>query len=124
MGASCPHCACPSAENGGAHALLAMLAADDLDAALEHGLLDVRPCPFCDAGCKARLIEARDARQAALGARHRYRARNQRLGRRTAEREAARAVPPSPAGNPAPLPAAAAQVLARALAKAAERRRQ
>ena len=118
MGASCPHCACPSAENGGAHALLAMLAADDLDAALEHGLLDVRPCPFCDAGCKARLIEARDARQAALGARHRYRARIHRLACRKAARDAGRAPPATTASTRPALPAGAADALARALAKA------
>ena len=34
MATPCPHCACASADGGNAHALLAMLAADDLDAAL------------------------------------------------------------------------------------------
>ena len=89
MAPACQHCGCAGAHP--AHALLAMLAIDDLDAAMEHGLLDALPCPGCDAACNVRLIEARDARHSALAARERHRAR------------------------------AAADVLARALAKAARR---
>ena len=117
----CPHCAC--AADNGAHALLALLAGDDMDAALAHGLLDATPCPSCAADCNARLLEARDARRIALAARGRFRARDARLARRKAERDAARAIAPmQQAVKATPLPSAAADVLARALAKAAARR--
>ena len=117
---TCPFCACTQPHP--AHALLAALREDDLDAALDHGLLDAQPCPGCDAACNAQLIEARDARRIALAARERFRARGERLARRKAEREAARAPVPSPSPVKAPaLPATAADVLARALAKAAAR---
>lgn len=117
MATPCPHCACASADGGNVHALLAMLAADDLDAALALGLLDASPCPRCDAECHARLLAARDARRFALAARERHRARALRLACRQAERDAARAPSSAPA-QPRALPAAAADVLARALAKA------
>lgn len=122
MQVRCPHCACAAIAGGEAHALLALLAADDLDAALEGGLLDARPCPACDAGCNARLLEMRDARRVALAARARYRARGERLARRKAERDAARTPETTAAAaKPPPLPPAAADVLARALAKAGPR---
>ncbi|RZA19265.1 MAG: hypothetical protein EOP93_09215 [Lysobacteraceae bacterium] len=103
-----------------------MLASHDLDAALEHGLLDAQPCPACDPACSARLLEARDARRFALAARERHRARAARLVRRKAGRETTRASTAAPAADatiasrPA-LPGAATDVLARALAKAAGR---
>ena len=99
----------------------AMLMADDLDAALQLGLLDAQPCPGCDGGCNARLIEARDARLVALAARERHRARDARLQRRKAERQAARAPAATIASAAPALPSAAADALARALAKARER---
>ena len=116
----CPACGCAHAHP--AHAIGQALQADDLDAALQFGLLDAQPCPGCDAACTARLIGARDARHFALAARERHRARDARLQRRKAEREAAR----RPAATEvqtkaAALPSAAADVLARALAKARER---
>jgi len=121
MTAVCPSCGCAASHP--AHALLAALRADDLDAALALGLLDAQPCPACDAACNALLFEARDARRFALAARDRYRAREARMARRKAERDAARLPPPSAAVTQAPtLPSAAADVLARALAKAAARR--
>jgi Na+-translocating ferredoxin:NAD+ oxidoreductase RnfC subunit len=123
MATGCPHCACVLAEGAGAHVLLAMLAADDLDAALAHGLLDARPCAACATACTARLLAARDARRVALAARERHRARGARLARRKAERDAARVPPPSTATMQTPaLPSAAAEALARALAKAAARK--
>ncbi|GAB1408073.1 hypothetical protein MASR1M8_19920 [Thermomonas brevis] len=123
MARSCPRCACTQPHP--AHALLAALRDDDLDAALDAGLLDAPPCPGCDAACNRALASARDARGFALAARERHRARDARLQRRKAEREAARrAAPRSDASTTAnDLPPAAADALARALAKARERRR-
>ena len=121
MATPCPHCACASADGGGAHALLAMLAVDDLDAALEHGLLDAEPCPACDIACNQQLIAARDGRHFALAARERYLARSQRLLRRKAMREATRTPAALPTAKAPALPPSAADVLARALAKAAGR---
>lgn len=119
MAPACPHCDCAAPHV--AHVLLAMLAIDDLDAALEHGLLDAPPCPGCEAACNARLLGACAARRVALAARGRHRAREARLLRRRHEREAARAPVAAATAKPPALPAAAADVLARALAKAAER---
>ena len=119
---ACPHCNCAAADDRSAHALLGMLAADDLDAAIAGGLLDAQPCPGCDASCNARLIAARDARRVALEARERHRARAARLQRRKAEREAARTPPATLASTAPALPVAAADALARALVKARERR--
>ena len=121
MANACPSCGCAAAH--AAHALLAALHADDLDAALGLGLLDAQPCPTCADACTARLVAARDERRFALTARDRFLARAARLARRKAEREAARTPAPSPAAMKAPaLPSAAADVLARALAKAAARK--
>lgn len=102
----------------------ALLAADDVDAAMARGLLEAQPCPGCDVHCNARLIAARDARCFALEARERHRARAARLQRRKAEREAARAPLPTIANAKPALPLAAADALSRALAKARERRSQ
>lgn len=121
MATPCPHCACASEAGGNAHALLALLAADELDAALDRGLLQAAPCPACSAECQARLIAAREARRVALAARERHRARAQRLLRRKTEREAARASAPSPVNRAPALPPSAADALARALAKASSR---
>jgi hypothetical protein len=116
MAGTCPLCACVEAHP--AHEILAALREDELDAAIERGLLDAQPCPRCNADCASRLIAARDARLRALAARERFRARGKRLARRAAERDAARNVA---AKQPAALPPAAAAALARAKAKAAGR---
>jgi hypothetical protein len=116
MMSHCPLCACIEAHP--AHAILAALGEDDLDAAIERGLLDAVPCPACNADCASALIAARDARLRALAARERFRNREARLARRAAERDAARKVA---ARQPAALPPAAAAALARAKAKAAGR---
>lgn len=100
-----------------AHKILALLAADDLDAALEHGLLEAKPCAECSAPCNAMLATARDASTTALASRERHRARDLRLRRRKAERDAAR-VPKALTATAPALPVAAADALARALAKA------
>ena len=118
MADHCPHCGCT-----GAHAILVALAEDDLDLALQRGLLDAEPCPSCAPACNARLLEARDARRFALAARERHQARAARLARIKAERDATRrtvAAPTVQQAAPA-LPTAAADALARALAKAKAR---
>ena len=117
MPSKCPLCDCTEAHP--AHAILAALGDGDLDAAIERGLLDARPCPHCDSDCASTLIAARDARLRALAARERFRAREARLARRAAERDAARN---TAAKQPAALPPAAAAALARAKARAAGHR--
>ncbi len=119
----CPDCRCAAPEGAQAHALLAALARDDLDAALALGLLDTAPCPACAPACGARLQTARNARLRALATRERHRARQARLARLRERRAAVRAAPvhPSPAAASA-LPPAAAAALARALEKARARR--
>lgn len=117
---------CPTCEHAG-H-LRALVAADDLDAAIEAGLMAYVPCRTCEGAdrdaidllvrTQARLRDAWDARE-------RYRLRNARLARRAAERDARRPAAPQPDAQ-APqrksaLPSAAADILARAKAKAAER---
>ena len=125
--AACPHCGCNAGAGAPAHALLALLAMDAVDAALDAGLLDAAGCDACPPACNDRLHAAAEARRSALAARERHRARTLRLARRKAEREAARSAPlPRQAGatahaDPA-LPSAAADALARALAKARARR--
>jgi Na+-translocating ferredoxin:NAD+ oxidoreductase RnfC subunit len=115
----CPGCACVG--NAPAHALVAALARDDLDRALDLGLLDTTGCPTCSAACTATLVGYRDERRAALAARERFRARQARLARRAAEKAArmpSSATERSIAAARPALPAAAADVLARALARA------
>jgi len=102
--------------------LLALLAEDDLDAALQAGLMELGLDP-ADPG-NAPLLQARLRLQQAWQARERHRARQQRLARIAAEREARRRaaapVPGPAAGSSSPaLPPAAAAALARARARAA-----
>lgn len=123
MAGFCPDCRCTAPEGAQAHAILAALAGDDLDAALRLGLLETAACPACAPACRQRLQDARTARLRALAARERHRARQARLARLRERRAAARAAPvhPSPAVAPT-LPPAAAAALARALEKARARR--
>ncbi len=100
-------------------ALLRWLQADDLDAAIEAGLMRFAPCPGCDADLTVRLLETQQRLSNAWAARERHRARNARLARRTAER-AERRITAAPEKKSA-LPPAAAAILARAKARAAER---
>ena len=125
--AACPHCDCNAGAGASAHALLALLAMDAVDAALDAGLLAAAGCDACPPACNARLHAAAQARRSALAARERHRARTLRLARRKAEHDAARSEPlPRQAGataHAAPaLPSAAADALARALAKVRDRR--
>ena len=125
MAGTCPRCGCATPDDDGAHAIQAALLQDDLDAAIEAGLLDARACSGCDAACNAALDAARGARRDALAARERFRARESRLQRCKAERGATRRAPPrdgNATASPGGLPPAAADALARALAKARERR--
>ena len=96
------------------------LQADDVDAAIEGGLMDFVPCPACDRVLATRLVEAQRKLRSAWAARDRYRVRNARLAKRAAERDAMRAAPTIVEKKSA-LPPAAAAILARAKAKAAER---
>ena len=99
----------------------ALLRVNDVDAALDAGLMQCLPCPGCDPGTAARVSEAQRRLAAAWAARDRYRARSERLARRAAERLARRDTASVP-GSPG-LPPAAAAALARAKAKAADRGR-
>lgn len=105
-------------------ALLARLLADDVDGALQRGLMAYQPQPG-DAqrvpghpDLAAKLLAAQARLERAWAARERYRARAVRLARRDAERDARRTPPPPPDGRTA-LPSAAAAILARAKARAA-----
>lgn len=124
----CPACGCDRVEGAAAHIVAGALAGDDLDLAIESGLLSCDQCDGCTDACAAMLLAARDARQRAFAARARFRAREARLQRRAAERASTRAIPaPSPAtaeaaGFQPALPSAAAAALARAKAKAAGRK--
>ena len=102
------------------------LRVDDVDAAIEAGLMDFVPCPSCDPLLAAQLAEVQRRLLTAWAARDRYRARNARLAKRTAERAAKRAASTAEAPTAerkSALPPAAAAILARAKAKAAERGR-
>jgi len=121
---SCPDCSGTCATQ--AAELAALLRGDDLDAAIDAGLMDFVPCPRCtDSGALAdacSLVAAAQQRlRAAWDARERYRARAARLQRRAAEKAARRAAPPASAAGPRKpaLPPAAAAALARAKARAA-----
>ncbi len=100
--------------------LAALLAGDDIDAALDAGLMGFDACADCDPAAVARIDAAKRRIQQAWAARERYRARNARLARIAAERDARRA-PVVIEKKPA-LPPSAAEVLARAKARAAQRR--
>lgn len=94
------------------------LQADDIDAAIQAGLMEYHPCAACDAIKRACIIDAQQRLASAWAARDRYLARQARLARRAAERDLKRAAM-APAHARQPLPAAAAAILARAKAKAA-----
>jgi len=100
--------------------LLQYVLDDDIDAALDAGLMDYVPQPG-DAALDPRLPQLLQDTQRRLrdawAARERHRARAARLARRAAEREARRAPPPAVNTKPA-LPPAAAAILARAKARA------
>lgn len=113
---ACPACACASPGGDAAHCIVAALREDDLDRAIDLGLLDDLACASCSAACTQALAEARDTRRNALAARERFRDRELRLARLQRERDAKRALVQA-AGVPA-LPPAAAAALERAKARA------
>lgn len=103
--------------------IVVLLRADDLDAALDAGLMSLSAdaAEALDPDDRALVTAARDRRRAAWDARDRYRARTVRLARRAAEREARRRPAPpatTAAATAPPLPPAAAAALARARARA------
>ena len=104
---------------GDALRLAALLADDDVDAALNTGLMDFSGCANCDPVIVARIDAAKLRIAQAWAARDRHRARNARLARIAAERDARRK-PVVIEKKPA-LPPAAAAVLARAKARAVRR---
>ncbi|KLJ01446.1 hypothetical protein [Luteimonas sp. FCS-9] len=119
----------PTASPPALDRLVALLRADDVDGAIDAGLMAAWPEAWAaalDDDARRLLLDARARLQAAWDARARYRIREARLARRAAAREAARApapaAPPGPAAGAAPprpaLPASAAAILARAKARA------
>ncbi len=114
-GIACP-CGCCSTTHDAVHAIMTALACDDIDHALDAGLLTVDPCEACSPSCTAMLVAARATRLTALAARERYRARAARLLTRQQERNKHRTAASPMAAS---LPPAAAAALARAKAKAA-----
>jgi hypothetical protein len=122
MGSAC-RCGCDDPRGAEVHRIVAALALDDVDSAIEAGLLASEGCAACSPACMTLLVTARDARRAALAARERFRRREARLLRRQQERTANRAPSTSatPSSSTASLPPAAAEALRRALGKAAGR---
>jgi len=102
-----------------AHTLLQLLRADDLDAAIEAGLMEwpAHEDDDLDPAASALLRAACTRLRVAWAARERFRARQARLQRRAAERQARR-VAAAPVSSAPPLPTAAAAVLARARSRA------
>lgn len=115
-------CGCGDPRGTDVHRIVAALALDDVDAALDAGLLATDGCAGCSLECATSLLLARDARRVALAARERFRAHEARLLRRQQERLERRtqAAAATPASTPS-LPPAAAAALQRALGKAAGR---
>lgn len=110
------------------HILLRLLQSEDVDAAIDAGLMRFHYCAGCAqedvtyASLCVPILEAQQRLSRAWAARDRYRVRGARLARQATEREARRT--PTPAQQTkAPLPPSAAAILARAKAKAAERHR-
>lgn len=111
-----------AARGSEAHArrLLRLLREDDLDAAIDAGLVDYTAQRALDDADNVLILAARDRLLAAWAARERHRLRAARLLRRAAERDARRTAPRDDAtGKATALPPAAAAALARARARAA-----
>ncbi len=97
--------------------VLQRLQDDDLDGALDAGLMDCDPVVAADPESGAAILAAQRRCAAAWAARDRYRARVARLSRREAERAARRMSAPATTASSG-LPPAAAAALARAKARA------
>jgi hypothetical protein len=102
-----------------AQRLLALLRDDDLDGAIEAGLMTFDGFDPLAPGERATIASAQHRLRDAWAARDRFRAREARLARRAAERQAKHTQRPESTGKPPSLPPAAAAALARAKAKAA-----
>ncbi len=104
--------------------LARLLDRDDVDTAIERGMMDCVPCPHCVPDATdavpllAAIASARARLLAAWAARDRYRARTQRLDARRAARAAKRIAAALPQAPRPSLPPAAAAALARAKARA------
>ncbi len=119
---------CPACSNEVLCSIADALATDNIDQALQFGLLDHCPetidgsCGECDARARI-MIAARDARLRALAARERYRTREARLTARAEARARKRAsIAPRTLIAASTLPPAAAAALARAKARVAAKR--
>ncbi len=121
-------CRCPTCDL--ARSLHALLMADDVDGAIEAGLMSFAACDCTtdDVVTITSVMQAQARLRTAWEARRRYRLRQARLARRAQEREARRlaaAPATTDTASSAPerpaLPASAAAILARAKAKAADR---
>ena len=107
--------------------LATLLRDDDVDAAIDAGLMDAWADSCADGlepDARDLLLATRRRLRTAWDARARYEARRARLAQRAAERDAGRRVPvPAPVADEAPasrpaLPSGAAALLARAKARA------
>ncbi len=109
------------------HDITAAVAIDDLDRAIEAGLLRWNGCIACALASGSskegaeQLYAARKSRLSALAARERYRVRQHRLEQRGAQHDARRNASGATSPQPSALPSDAAAALARAKAKAAAR---
>ncbi|MGY1519823.1 hypothetical protein [Luteimonas sp. A482] len=98
--------------------IAALILADDLDAALEAGLMEFVDDPALAPPARALILATQRRLREAWDARERYRAREARPARRKAARDTRRGPATAAlAGTPA-LPPAAAAALARAKARA------
>jgi len=98
--------------------LVALILDDDLDAALEAGLMEFVDDPALAPGARALLLATQRRLREAWDARARFQAREARLASRKAARDARRGPPASVAAGKPALPPAAAAALARARARA------
>lgn len=101
--------------------LLNLLRDDDLDGAIDAGLMACDPDGIADERERSLLVDTQDRLRTAWAARERYQARNERLARQDAERQARRAAASSNRAAASALPPAAAAALARAMAKASRK---
>lgn len=104
------------------HRLLALLHDDNIDAAIEAGLMRFSAGmagAALDSDGLATILAAQQRLSAAWQARERFRARALRLARIERKRAARRTPPPESVATKPALPPAAADALARARAKAA-----
>ena len=98
--------------------LAALILADDLDAALQAGLMEFVDDPTLAPATRELILTTQRRLREAWDARDRYRAREKRLARRKAARDARRSPATAVVSDKSALPPAAAAALARARARA------